>query len=134
MVQFSGSHCSIIKAQHYNGIVSHLNTVSVRYNIPWPRSLTWIFGALTIDKASLSFQVLFVVFNSLQGFFIFLFFCVLGRDGRELWLEFLSCGHYKSSHLHPLSIVTSSAEKRPNHFMLVSDNTSATPAPVLEKI
>ena len=96
--------------------------------------LTWIFGALTIDKASLSFQVLFVVFNSLQGFFIFLFFCVLGRDGRELWLEFLSCGHYKSSHLHPLSIVTSSAEKRPNHFMLVSDNTSATPAPVLEKI
>ena len=96
--------------------------------------LTWIFGALTIDKASLTFQVLFVVFNSLQGFFIFLFFCVLSRDGRELWLEFLSCGHYKSSHLHPSSIATSSAEKRPNHFMLVSDTTSATPAPVLEKI
>ena len=93
--------------------------------------LTWIFGALTIDKASLTFQVLFVLFNSLQGFFIFLFFCVIGRDGRELWLEFLSFGHYKSSHLHPSSIITSSAEKRPNYF--TSDNSSATPAPGIEK-
>ena len=95
--------------------------------------LTWLFGALTIDKASLAFQVLFVIFNSLQGFFIFLFFCVLGRDGRELWYEFLSCGRYKSSHLHRSSIIVSTTERRHNNFALTSDNTSSTPAPVLEK-
>ena len=95
--------------------------------------LTWLFGALTVDKASLTFQVLFVIFNSLQGFFIFLFFCVLGRDGREHWLEFLFCGHYKSSHLHPSSVTTaSSAEKRVNNLLL-SSNTSSTSAQVVEK-
>lgn len=96
--------------------------------------LTWIFGALTIDRASLAFQVLFVLFNSLQGFFIFLFFCVLGRDGRELWLEILFCGRYKSTHLHPTSVGTgSTVRKASNHLLTLSDNTSSTLAPVLEK-
>ena len=96
--------------------------------------LTWLFGALTVDKASLSFQVLFVIFNSLQGFFIFLFFCVLGRDGRELWLEFLFCGRYKSTHLHPSSVSTGSYEKKANNLLLSSNTTSSTSAAqVVEK-
>ena len=53
--------------------------------------LTWLFGAFTVADASLAFQILFVVFNSLQGFFIFLFFCVFSKDARELWIETLSC-------------------------------------------
>ena len=59
--------------------------------------VTWIFGALTISGASLPFQILFVVFNGFQGFFIFLFLCVSSKDARELWKESLSCGCYKSS-------------------------------------
>ena len=58
--------------------------------------LTWLFGAFTVTGATLVFQVLFAIFNSLQGFFIFLFFCAVNRDARELWKETLSCGHYKS--------------------------------------
>ena len=54
--------------------------------------LMWIFGALTIREASTAFQFLFAIFNSLQGFFIFLFFCAFGKDGRELWLHMLCCG------------------------------------------
>ena len=54
--------------------------------------LMWVFGALTIREASTTFQFLFAIFNSMQGFFIFLFFCVLGKDGRELWLQVLCCG------------------------------------------
>ena len=95
--------------------------------------LTWLFGALTVDKASLAFQILFVVFNSLQGFFIFLFFCVLGRDGRELWLEVLLCGRYKSSYLHQSSTSTFSAEKRAANNVLLSSNTSSTEAQLVEK-
>ena len=65
--------------------------------------LTWLFGALTITirAVNLLFQVLFVVFNSLQGFFIFLFFCVFNKEGRDFWKEVLSCGRYKSELLHP---------------------------------
>ena len=54
--------------------------------------LTWLFGAFTIQGASEAFQILFTIFTSLQGFFIFLFFCVFGREARELWLQVLCCG------------------------------------------
>ena len=67
--------------------------------------LTWLFGALTVTgfgsvTASFAFQVLFVICNAFQGFFIFLFFCVFNKDARDLWIELLSCGHYKSKPLH----------------------------------
>ena len=54
--------------------------------------LTWLLGAFTIQGASETFQILFTIFTSLQGFFIFLFFCVFGREARELWLQVLCCG------------------------------------------
>ena len=86
--------------------------------------LTWIFGALTVDKASLAFQVIFVILNSLQGFFIFLYLCVLGRDARELWLEVLCCGRYKSSYLHRSYAPNFFAGKATN--ILLSANTLGT--------
>ena len=68
--------------------------------------LTWLFGALTVTgfgdtRASTAFQVLFVLLNAFQGFFIFLFFCVFSKDPRDSWLELLSRahGHYKSKSL-----------------------------------
>ena len=54
--------------------------------------LMWVFAFLTFFDGSTVFQFLFAIFNSLQGFFIFLFFCVLGKEGRELWLQVLCCG------------------------------------------
>ena len=64
--------------------------------------LTWLFGALTITVAAVNLlsQILFVIFSSLQGFFIFLFFCVFNKEARESWKEVLSCGRYKSEFLH----------------------------------
>ena len=61
--------------------------------------LSWLFGAFTVAEASFAFQFLFVVFNSLQGFFIFFFFCVLNKESRELWSEVLNCTKSKPSFL-----------------------------------
>ena len=59
--------------------------------------LAWAFGALTIlSETSLVFQILFAVFNSSQGFFLFLFFCVLNNEARKSWKSLL-CGHFKQS-------------------------------------
>ena len=33
------------------------------------------------------------MFTSSQGFFIFIFFCVIVKEGRELWINLLCCGH-----------------------------------------
>ena len=53
--------------------------------------LTWLFGAFTILDASLPFQILFTVFNSFQGFFIFLFYCVINNEARQAWYAVLPC-------------------------------------------
>ena len=48
--------------------------------------LTWIFGALSIFKETEElFQYLFVICNSFQGLFIFVFFCLLQPKVRESW-------------------------------------------------
>ncbi|KAK7476992.1 hypothetical protein BaRGS_00031768, partial [Batillaria attramentaria] len=45
--------------------------------------LTWVFGFLAVDGATqIVFYYLFAVFNSLQGLFIFLFYCVFNQDAR----------------------------------------------------
>ena len=65
--------------------------------------LTWLFAVLTFSVTGLreTFQILFVVFNSFQGLFIFLFVCVLNKEVLESWREVLTCGRYQSKLLHP---------------------------------
>ena len=69
--------------------------------------VSWLCAALTITIPHIRYtaQVLFTVFNSLQGFFCFLFFCVLNTEARESWKELLSCGHYRSKVLHTSEVV-----------------------------
>ena len=79
--------------------------------------LTWLFAALTVSAASLVFQILFALFNSLQGFFIFLFFCVFSSDARDSWKQVLCCGRYKSGSLsHPK--VTGDTARQKEHILL----------------
>ena len=102
--------------------------------------LTWVFGALTISDASLPFQIIFVVSNGFQGFFIFLFFCVFSKDARELWVEFLTCGRYKSVS-HPSRVVSagkylSGGSKEPNAaatstFQLTSQSERKSSQPLI---
>ena len=60
--------------------------------------LTWVFAAFTVLEATIAFQFLFAIFNSLQGFFIFLFYCVLVKDARIMWYSVLLwlCGKGKA--------------------------------------
>ncbi|XP_064024789.1 adhesion G-protein coupled receptor D1 isoform X2 [Pogoniulus pusillus] len=43
---------------------------------------SWIFGILAVNAHALVFQYIFAVFNSLQGFFMFLFHCLLNSEVR----------------------------------------------------
>lgn len=54
--------------------------------------LTWLFAILTISVFGLreTFQILFTVTNSFQGFYIFLFFCVLNKQARDSWKALFS--------------------------------------------
>ncbi|XP_027673076.2 adhesion G-protein coupled receptor D1 isoform X2 [Chelonia mydas] len=43
---------------------------------------SWIFGVLAVNDHAVVFQYMFAIFNSLQGFFIFLFHCLLNSEVR----------------------------------------------------
>ena len=63
--------------------------------------LTWLFAILTISVPGLReiFQILFTIFNSFQGLFIFLFFCVLNKEARDSWRELFSRGEKREPRL-----------------------------------
>ena len=71
--------------------------------------LTWVFGAFTFinSEASLAFHFLFAFFNSLQGCFIFIFFCLLAKETRDLWQQ-ACCGKQKK---HQLTTQTTTLAK-----------------------
>ena len=58
--------------------------------------LTWGFFILTFSVPGVreTFQTLFIVFNSLQGFFVFAF--ILFTEGFGYWKALLSCEKYRS--------------------------------------
>ena len=62
--------------------------------------LTWLFGALTVRESSTAFQYLFIIFNGFQGFFIFVYTCIVGKDGREFWTAFIRCRKTSKSVLY----------------------------------
>ena len=53
--------------------------------------LTYIFAIFAIGQASLVFYYLFAIFNSLQGLFIFIFYCVFKKDALNTWRRQLPC-------------------------------------------
>ena len=74
--------------------------------------LTWVFFVLTISVPGLreTFQILFTVFNSLQGFFIFAF--ILFTEGFDYWKAvFLSCLKSKPTQASQIGVNISSKKK-----------------------
>ena len=49
--------------------------------------ITWIFALLAVGKAAMYFQWLFCIFNSLQGFFIFVFYTLRNQDVKKFWTK-----------------------------------------------
>ena len=42
--------------------------------------ISWSFGVLTMTSDKIAFNYIFATFNSLQGFFIFIFHCVFNKQ------------------------------------------------------
>ncbi|OCT67717.1 hypothetical protein XELAEV_18039020mg [Xenopus laevis] len=54
--------------------------------------LTWGFAFLAWGPVKIAFLYLFSIFNTLQGFFIFLFHCLMKENVRRQWRAHLCCG------------------------------------------
>ncbi|XP_060764518.1 adhesion G-protein coupled receptor G2 isoform X6 [Neoarius graeffei] len=59
--------------------------------------LTWGFAFFAWDAVNLPFMYLFAIFNSLQGFFIFVFHCAVKENVRRQWRIYLCCGNLRKA-------------------------------------
>lgn len=57
--------------------------------------LTWGFAFFAWGPLNLPFMYLFAIFNSLQGFFIFVFHCAVKDNVRRQWRTYLCCGRMR---------------------------------------
>ncbi|XP_077346553.1 adhesion G-protein coupled receptor G4 [Lithobates pipiens] len=54
--------------------------------------ITWGFAFFAWDPVRIAFMYLFAIFNTLQGFFIFVFHCLIKENVRKHWRMYLCCG------------------------------------------
>ncbi|XP_072470305.1 adhesion G-protein coupled receptor G2 isoform X4 [Notamacropus eugenii] len=57
--------------------------------------ITWGFAFFAWGPVNVLFMYLFAIFNTLQGFFIFIFYCVAKENVQKQWRRYLCCGRYR---------------------------------------
>ena len=91
------SYLKLKKTKQDRKVKGIVKTLISLFSITAMFGLQWLFGALTIADASLAFQWLFVIFCTLQGFFLFFFFVIVGEDARDEWLKLINIGKKRRS-------------------------------------
>ncbi|XP_076005388.1 adhesion G protein-coupled receptor G4a [Genypterus blacodes] len=59
--------------------------------------LTWSLGFFALGPARVALFYLFAILNCLQGFFLFLFHCLMKENVRKQWRIHLCCGRFRLS-------------------------------------
>uniref|UniRef100_A0A3Q2CPM0 Uncharacterized protein n=1 Tax=Cyprinodon variegatus TaxID=28743 RepID=A0A3Q2CPM0_CYPVA len=57
--------------------------------------LTWSVGFLSFGPGRGVVLCLFAILNSFQGFFVFLFHCLMKENVRKQWRIYLCCGRFR---------------------------------------
>ncbi|XP_077001196.1 adhesion G-protein coupled receptor G2 isoform X2 [Tamandua tetradactyla] len=57
--------------------------------------ITWGFAFFAWGPVNAAFMYLFALFNTLQGFFIFIFYCAAKENVRKQWRRYLCCGKFR---------------------------------------
>ncbi|KAL3044649.1 hypothetical protein OYC64_013021 [Pagothenia borchgrevinki] len=89
--------------------------------------LTWSMGFFSFGPGKVAMMYLFSIFNSLQGFFVFLFHCLMKENVRKQWKIHLCCGRFRLSDYSDWSHSVTMGGKK-NHLVnsdsVASDETS----------
>uniref|UniRef100_A0A8B9HLA6 Adhesion G protein-coupled receptor G4b n=1 Tax=Astyanax mexicanus TaxID=7994 RepID=A0A8B9HLA6_ASTMX len=87
--------------------------------------LTWSFAFFTWGPAKVPLLYLFTILNSLQGFFIFVFHCLLKENVRKQWRVHLCFGRFKLQDHSDLSH-TATVTAKPKQWQLPKFPTVAS--------
>ncbi|XP_061569553.1 adhesion G-protein coupled receptor G2-like [Cololabis saira] len=86
--------------------------------------LTWGFALFAWGPLYLPFVYLFSIFNSLQGFFVFVFHCAVKENVRRQWRTYLCCGKLRLAENSEWSRTATQNTRKS-----LSQNTATTSAP-----
>ncbi|XP_044299086.1 adhesion G protein-coupled receptor E3 isoform X2 [Varanus komodoensis] len=70
--------------------------------------MTWFLGLFQFGTAAVVMAYLFTIFNSVQGFFIFLVHCLLNKKVRETYWHWISCSKDKETPVSEVTMTTTS--------------------------
>ncbi|KAH9523814.1 hypothetical protein Btru_047103 [Bulinus truncatus] len=120
------SLCNRKDMSKYSSVRSNQTLVNIRASFICfcLLGLTWIFGFLAIDDARIVFQYLFCIFNSLQGFVIFMMMTVRDKNVRSFWHSKLSSCLKPSKKRAGASSETSPADSAVDSRTVRSNNTT----------
>ncbi|ORU94621.1 MAG: hypothetical protein A6F71_09410 [Cycloclasticus sp. symbiont of Poecilosclerida sp. M] len=85
--------------------------------------LSWSFAIFSVSDAAPVFQWLFLVFNTLQGFCLFLIHCVISKDGREEWMNLLGLKKSKPKKSASSSYAPSTIKRENKQYLMTSGGT-----------
>ncbi|XP_053330023.1 adhesion G-protein coupled receptor G4 [Spea bombifrons] len=72
-----------------------LHDVKSAISIAFLLGITWGFAFFAWGPVRIAFLYLFSIFNTLQGFFIFVFHCLIKENVRRQWRMHLCCGKFR---------------------------------------
>nr|XP_040029884.1 adhesion G-protein coupled receptor G4 [Gasterosteus aculeatus aculeatus] len=87
--------------------------------------LTWSMGFFSFGPGKVFVMYLFSIFNSLQGFLVFLFHCLMKENVRKQWRVFLCCGRFRLSEYSNWSRSATAGCKK-NHLVNSDSGASDT--------
>ncbi|XP_063794623.1 adhesion G-protein coupled receptor G4 [Pseudophryne corroboree] len=98
------------------------NTLSLAFLL----GLTWGFAFFAWGPVRIAFLYLFAIFNTLQGFFIFVFHCLIKDSVRKQWRMYLCCGRCRLDNYSDWSRLSNVDTKHGRICLTPSDSYQST--------
>ncbi|KAE8285729.1 Adhesion G-protein coupled receptor G4 [Larimichthys crocea] len=96
--------------------------------------LTWAMGFLSFGPGRVVMMYLFCICNSLQGFFVFLFHCLMKENVRKQWRIHLCCGRFKLSDYSDWSRTMTGGDHRKKNNLVNSDSVASDSTSAVRKV
>ncbi|XP_030251405.1 adhesion G-protein coupled receptor G4 isoform X2 [Sparus aurata] len=96
--------------------------------------LTWALAFFSFGPARLALLYLFSIFNSLQGFFVFLFHCLMKENVRKQWRLHLCCGRFRPKDCSDWSRTVTAGGAGKKNILVNSDSVASNSTSTVRKV
>ncbi|XP_056295587.1 adhesion G-protein coupled receptor G4 isoform X2 [Pseudoliparis swirei] len=96
--------------------------------------LTWSIGFFSFGAGKVVFMYLFSIFNTLQGFFVFLFHCLMKENVRTQWRIHLCCGRLRLNNGSDWSRSMTAGGRCNNNRLVNSDSVASENTSTIRKV